>query len=96
MNVFSLLQTIGGINFGHVRMYMYMMPFRIWDNICIRFVTKIYRQIVGIPMGTKCAPLMADLLTHLSRRLTRCDYTVKDQKYEGRLISSRNCFITEI
>ena len=25
------------------------------------FVTKLYRQIVGIPMGTNCAPLVADL-----------------------------------
>ena len=31
------------------------------DNIYIRFGSKIYRQIVGIPMGTKCAPLVADL-----------------------------------
>ena len=31
------------------------------DNIYIRFGTKIYRQIVGIPMGTNCAPLVADL-----------------------------------
>ena len=31
------------------------------DNICIRFGTKLYRQIVGIPMGTNCAPLVADL-----------------------------------
>ena len=23
--------------------------------------TKLYRQIVGIPMGTNCAPLVADL-----------------------------------
>ena len=27
------------------------------DNICIRFGTKLNRQIVGIPMGTNCAPL---------------------------------------
>ena len=32
------------------------------DNIYIRFGTKLYRQIVGIPMGTNCAPLVADLL----------------------------------
>ena len=32
------------------------------DNIYIRFGTKLYRQIVGIPMGTICAPLVADLL----------------------------------
>ena len=31
------------------------------DNIFIRFGTKLYRQIVGIPMGTNCAPLVADL-----------------------------------
>ena len=31
------------------------------DNIYITFGTKIYRQIVGIPTGTNCAPLVADL-----------------------------------
>ena len=31
------------------------------DNIYFRFGSKLYRQIVGIPMGTNCAPLVADL-----------------------------------
>ena len=31
------------------------------DDIYIRFGTKLYIQIVGIPMGTNCAPLVADL-----------------------------------
>ena len=31
------------------------------DTIYIRFGSKSYRQIVGIPMGTNCAPLVADL-----------------------------------
>ena len=31
------------------------------DNIYIRSGTKLYRQIVGIPMGTNFAPLVADL-----------------------------------
>ena len=31
------------------------------DNIYTRFGTKLYRQVVGIPMGTNCAPLVADL-----------------------------------
>ena len=31
------------------------------DNIFIRFCTKLYRQVFGIPMGTNCAPLVADL-----------------------------------
>ena len=30
------------------------------DNILIRFGTKLYRKIIGIPMGTYCAPLIAD------------------------------------
>ena len=31
------------------------------DNIFIKFGSKLYRQIVGIPMGTNCAPFVADL-----------------------------------
>ena len=31
------------------------------DNIFVRFGTKLYRQVVGYPMGTNCAPLVADL-----------------------------------
>ena len=31
------------------------------DNIFIRFGTKLYRQVVGIPLGTNCAPLVVDL-----------------------------------
>ena len=30
-------------------------------NIFITFGTKLYRQIVGIPMGTNCAALVADV-----------------------------------
>ena len=31
------------------------------DNIFIRFGTKLYRQVVGILIGTNCAHLFADL-----------------------------------
>ena len=31
------------------------------DNIFVRFGTKLYGQVDGIPMGTNCAPLVADL-----------------------------------
>ena len=31
-------------------------------NIYVQFEGMVYQQIVGIPMGTKCAPLIADLL----------------------------------
>ena len=34
------------------------------DNIFIQFDNTIYRQVVGIPMGTNCAPLIADLFLY--------------------------------
>ena len=33
----------------------------LFDNIFIPFGNKLYRQVVGIPIGTNCAPLVADL-----------------------------------
>ena len=52
---FSLLQTIEDISFRLLRMYV--TPYHIY----IRFGNKLYRQIDGIPIGTNCAPLSADL-----------------------------------
>ena len=57
---FSLLQTIiEDITFGLVRKCD-ALSFLL-NNIYIRFGIKLYRQIVGIPMGTNCDPLVADL-----------------------------------
>ena len=39
------------------------------DNMYIRFETKLYRQIVGIPMGTKCAPFVADLFFYTATKV---------------------------
>ena len=41
------------------------------DNIYFRFGFKFYRKIVGIPMGTNCAPLVADLFLFFIRE-TSC------------------------
>ena len=38
-----------------------MKPSYFLDNIYIRFGTKLYKQIVGVPMGTNCALLVAVL-----------------------------------
>ena len=51
----SCLKSIKGTHYGLARIIFLL------DNIYIRFGTKLYRQIVGIPMGTNCAPLVADL-----------------------------------
>lgn len=34
------------------------------DNIFVRFGNSVYRQVIGIPMGTNCAPLVADLFLY--------------------------------
>ena len=31
------------------------------DNVYVNVGNKVYRQCVGIPMGTDCAPLLANL-----------------------------------
>ena len=39
------------------------------DNIFIKIGSKLYRYIVGIPIGTNCAPLVADLFLFCYERL---------------------------
>ena len=35
---------------------------RYYETVYESFGNKLYRQLVGIPMGTNCAPVVADLL----------------------------------
>ena len=51
------------------------------DSIYIRFGSKLYRQIVGIPTGTNCAPLVADLFLFCYERdfmLSLSEYNQSD------------------
>ena len=34
------------------------------DNIFVVFAGKVFKQIVGIPMGTNCTPLLADIFRY--------------------------------
>ena len=34
------------------------------DNIYVRFGGQLFLQMVGIPMGTNCVPLLADLFLY--------------------------------
>ena len=34
------------------------------DNISVVFAGKVFQQIIGIPMGTNCAPLLADIFLY--------------------------------
>ena len=38
------------------------------DNIFVRYGNTIHRQVIGIPMGTNCAPLVADLFLYCYER----------------------------
>ena len=38
------------------------------ENIYVQFDDMVYQQIVGIPMGTSCAPLIADLFLYCYER----------------------------
>ena len=49
------------------------------DNIFIRFGSKLYRQIVGIPMGFNCAPLVADLFLFCYERDTMLSVSDNNQ-----------------
>ena len=49
------------------------------DNIYIIFSTKLFRQIVGIPMGTNCAPLVAHLLLFCYERDFMMSLSVENQ-----------------
>ena len=40
-----------------------MIEFSI-DNIFVQFGGRIFCQVIGIPMGTNCAPLLADLFLY--------------------------------
>ena len=40
------------------------------DNIHIRLGTQLYRQIVGIPMGTNCASPAADLVLFATKEIS--------------------------
>ena len=51
------------------------------DNIYIRFGSKLYRQNVGIPMGTNYAPLVADLFLFCYERDLMKSLT-KEKQYD--------------
>ena len=59
-NVFFLSDAVKNYNLWSCQKVCETLTFLL-DNIYIRFSSKLYRQIVGIPMDTNCAPLVADL-----------------------------------
>ena len=75
---FLLIHTIKDINFGLVRMYV--TPYRIfWIIFTSGLVVSYADKFVGIPMGTNCAPLVADLFLFCYERNLMTTLSVDNQ-----------------
>ena len=66
------------------------------DNIDIRFGTKLFRQIVGIPMGTNCAPLVADLFLFCYERDFMMILSVENQYEVIEAFSSLSRYLDDL
>ena len=66
------------------------------DNIYVRFGGQLFRQMVGIPMGTNCAPLLADLFLY-SYENEFLDKLVKEGKRKlARKFNLSYCYIDDL
>ena len=66
------------------------------DNIYIRFGTKLYRQIVVIPMGTNCAPLVADLFLFYYERDFIKDLSSDNQAAVSKAFNSTSRYLVDL
>ena len=66
------------------------------DNIYIRFGTKLYRQIVGMPMGTNCSPLVADLFLFCFERDFMKDLSSNNQADVIKAFNSTSRYLDDL
>ena len=65
-------------------------------NLFIRFGTKLYRQIVGIPMGTNCTPLIADLFSFCYERDFMASLSYKKEAEIIQALNSASRFLDDL
>ena len=66
------------------------------DNIYIRFGSKLYRQIVGISMGSNCAPLLADLFLYCFERNCMLSLSDDDQSEVIEAFNSTSRYLDDV
>ena len=66
------------------------------DNSYIRFGTKLYRQIIGIPMGTNCAPLVSDLFLFCYERYFLKDLSSDNQADVNKAFNSMSQYLDDL
>ena len=72
-----------------------MLQFLI-NNIVVSFGGTLFQQVVGIPMGTNCAPLLADLILY-SYESEFLQKLVKDKKiHEARAFNFTYRYIDDV
>jgi hypothetical protein len=71
-----------------------MLEFLI-DNIFVSFGGTLFQQVVGIPIATNCAPLLADLLLY-SYESEFLQKLVKDKKIHEAVVPFIINFSTEL
>ena len=74
-----------------VRMLDYLI-----DNIFVVFGGQIFRQTIGIPMGTNCAPLLADLYLYSYEAEFIQDLLKKGQKQEAKSFNFTFRYINDV
>ena len=74
--------------------------YHLWScqNVCdaLSFGTKLYRQIVGIPMGTNCAPLVSDLLLFCYERVFMKDLSSNNQADVIKAFNSTSRYLDDL
>ena len=65
------------------------------DNIFVQVGNKVFRQCVGIPMGTDCAPLLANLyLFYYEYHFLKC--LIKNNCYKAKHFSNTVRYIDDL
>ena len=66
------------------------------DNIFVRFGGQLFQQMVGIPMGISCAPLLADLFLY-SYENEFLDKLIKEGKRKlARKFNLSYCYVEDL
>ena len=93
----SVLNNLKDQKFGHVRKFV-VLSIIFWAiyDLLIKFGSKLYRQIVGIPMGTNCAPLVADLFLFCYERDFMLSLSDNNQADVAEVLNSTSRYLDDL
>ena len=66
------------------------------DNIFVEFGGRIFQQTIGVPMGTNCAPLLADLFLYLYEAEFEQSLLKAGKKQLAQQFSFTNIYINDV